>query len=389
MAQITLNSSGVASNGVLALQSNGTTTAVTISTAQNVGIGTTSPSQLLDVRGASSPTIKVRNDTATISTYAQLLFEGANTFSGTSTSYIRSITNNAGNSSTVLAFGTNADGGGAASEAARIDSSGRLGIGTTSPACKLEVATTEQSIKITGSGASNFLTIANTSRSFNFGVDATGFNVYDNTASAYRLNIDSSGRLLVNTTSILNSNNATLSGLGQSTTTGAANFAGPASYTGQIITSQSVTTAGTGWTFFTGQSGNGSSITTNNIFIYGNGNILNSNNSYGGISDIKLKENIVDATPKLDKLMQVRIRNYNLKGEYQQHKQLGVIAQELETIFPAMIEESPDKDLQGNDLGTTTKSVKYSVFVPMLIKAIQEQQALITQLQADVATLKA
>ena len=38
MAQITLNSTGVASNGALVLQSNGTTTAVTVDTAQNVGI---------------------------------------------------------------------------------------------------------------------------------------------------------------------------------------------------------------------------------------------------------------------------------------------------------------------------------------------------------------
>ena len=41
MAQITLNSSGVASNGTLKLQSNGTTDAVTIDTAQNLGLGVT------------------------------------------------------------------------------------------------------------------------------------------------------------------------------------------------------------------------------------------------------------------------------------------------------------------------------------------------------------
>ena len=66
--------------------------------------------------------------------------------------------------------------------------------------------------------------------------------------------------------------------------------------------------------------------------------------------------------------------NYNLK-EGQTQKQLGVIAQELETVFPSMIEETPDRDVEGNDLGTTTKSVKYSVFVPMLIKAVQELKA--------------
>jgi hypothetical protein len=101
------------------------------------------------------------------------------------------------------------------------------------------------------------------------------------------------------------------------------------------------------------------------------GNATNANNSYGAISDVKLKENIEDATPKLADLMQVKVRNYNLKSD-PTHKQLGVIAQELETVFPSMIDESKDTDADGNDLGTTIKSVKYSVFVPMLIKAIQE-----------------
>lgn len=123
------------------------------------------------------------------------------------------------------------------------------------------------------------------------------------------------------------------------------------------------------------------------IEIYGNGNVANSNGAYGSFSDYKLKENIVDASPKLEKLNQVRVVNYNLKTDPSQ-KLLGVVAQELEQIFPGMVEETPDRDAEGNDLWTTTKSVKYSVFVPMLIKAIQEQQAIITQLQADVATLK-
>jgi hypothetical protein len=123
--------------------------------------------------------------------------------------------------------------------------------------------------------------------------------------------------------------------------------------------------------------------------VAGNGNVTNANNSYGSTSDIKLKENIVDASPKLNKLMQVRVRNYNLKGDYEKHKQLGVIAQEIEQIFPAMVTETFDRDAEGNDLGTTTKSVKYSVFVPMLIKALQEQQAIIESLKArlDAANL--
>ena len=118
-----------------------------------------------------------------------------------------------------------------------------------------------------------------------------------------------------------------------------------------------------------------SSSKTNSITVYTNGNIQNLNNSYGSLSDVKIKENIVDATPKLADLMQVKVRNYNLKSD-QTHKQIGVIAQELEEVFPAMVEENIDRDENGNELGATTKGVKYSVFVPMLIKAIQELKAI-------------
>ena len=120
--------------------------------------------------------------------------------------------------------------------------------------------------------------------------------------------------------------------------------------------------------------------------VYANGDVQNTNNSYGALSDIKLKENIVDATPKLEKLNQVRVVNFNIKDDAQ--KQIGVIAQELEKIFPGMVNEIPDRDSEGKDLGTTTKSVKYSVFVPILVKAIQEQQSLITDLRARVAQLE-
>jgi hypothetical protein len=113
------------------------------------------------------------------------------------------------------------------------------------------------------------------------------------------------------------------------------------------------------------------------------GNVTNTNNSYAGISDIKLKENIVDATPKLEDLCKVKVRQYNLKSE-PDRKQIGVIAQELEEVFAGMVEESADKDIDNNDLGTTTKSVKYSVFVPMLIKAIQELNAKVTALEAKL-----
>jgi hypothetical protein len=159
----------------------------------------------------------------------------------------------------------------------------------------------------------------------------------------------------------------------------------PDGFTGGGYVHSSLRTAGQAWYHFIAQSGNGSTITTNNILIYGNGNVENTNNSYGAFSDIKLKENIVDATPKLNALLNVKIRNYNLIGD--ERKQIGVIAQELEQVFPGLVDEINDRDVEGNILETTTKSVKYSVFVPMLIKAIQEQQAQIEELKAKILSL--
>jgi hypothetical protein len=123
------------------------------------------------------------------------------------------------------------------------------------------------------------------------------------------------------------------------------------------------------------------------FYVQGTGNVQNTNNSYGAISDVKLKENIVDATPKLSDLMKVQVRQYNLKSD-QTLKQIGVIAQELETIFPGMIEETADRDVDNNDLGTTSKAVKYSVFVPILIKAMQELNAKVDAQAAEIAALK-
>jgi hypothetical protein len=85
--------------------------------------------------------------------------------------------------------------------------------------------------------------------------------------------------------------------------------------------------------------------------------------------------------------MKVKVRHYNLIGDT--NKQIGVVAQELETVFAGLIDETENKDGEGNSLGTSTKSVKYSVFIPMLIKAIQEQQTIINDLKARVTALEA
>jgi hypothetical protein len=130
---------------------------------------------------------------------------------------------------------------------------------------------------------------------------------------------------------------------------------------------------------------------TNSFTVWTNGNVVNTNNSYGSLSDIKLKENIVNASSQWNDLKALQIRKYNLKEEtgQQTHTQIGLIAQEVELVSPGLVSESPDRDEDGNDLGTVTKSVNYSVLYMKAVKALQEAMERIETLEAKVAALEA
>jgi hypothetical protein len=116
-----------------------------------------------------------------------------------------------------------------------------------------------------------------------------------------------------------------------------------------------------------------------------NGDLMSRSQGILTTSDIRLKENIVDATPKLQDLLKVRVVNYKLKGNVDSAKYIGVVAQELQHIFPTLVN---DGELSQEDikLGKTDsyKSVKYSCFDVILIKAFQEQLAIINKLSSQL-----
>jgi hypothetical protein len=127
---------------------------------------------------------------------------------------------------------------------------------------------------------------------------------------------------------------------------------------------------------------------TDSFIVWSNGNVINTNNSYGAISDAKMKTDIVDAGSQWADIKAVRFRKFKMKDDPIGLMQLGVIAQELEQTSPGLIDEHLDRDAEGNDLGTTTKSVKTSVLLMKAAVALQEAMARIEQLEADVAALK-
>ena len=122
--------------------------------------------------------------------------------------------------------------------------------------------------------------------------------------------------------------------------------------------------------------------TNTNVFrVQANGNVLNTNNAYGAISDRRLKENIVDAKGYLNKLNQLHVVNFSLKSEKSAvPTQLGFIADEVQGVMPKIVDVLPDEN--------ATLIVKMSVFVPAIIKAMQEQTQIINGLQTRIAALE-
>lgn len=118
------------------------------------------------------------------------------------------------------------------------------------------------------------------------------------------------------------------------------------------------------------------------------GNVKNTNNSYGALSDSRMKENIVDANSQWDDIKAVQVRRYNRIGETD--VEMGVIAQELEASgMGGLVEEGPYFDAANNPDEETRKSVKYSILYMKAVKALQEAMTRIETLETKVAALEA
>lgn len=133
-------------------------------------------------------------------------------------------------------------------------------------------------------------------------------------------------------------------------------------------------------------------------------------------SDAKLKQNINGIDNALSKVMQLIPSNYEFKGETYQELNLskgthyGFLAQDVEKVFPGLVTEremivSRTRNFAkeaNNSLGNSRrgkpesetivtepiKSVNYLEMIPILAKAIQEQQLLIQKQQTQIETLK-
>ena len=124
--------------------------------------------------------------------------------------------------------------------------------------------------------------------------------------------------------------------------------------------------------------------TTNNTweFYVTNAGVINATStSISSLSDVRLKENIKDLETGLDEVIALKPRRFDWKDREEKNV-AGFIAQEVEPVLPDLIGDFMHDDLDD------AKTVKMSDMIPTLVKAIQEQQEQIETLKTEVQELK-
>ena len=138
-------SSSVPTNGVylpsannVAISTNGTGR-LFVDASGNVGVGNSAPGSLLTVRSASSPTISVENNTST--GFGAVLFRNGGTNYGLQSRInLKALITDTATGASALTFETSTGDLAAPTERMRLDSSGRLGLGTSSPSVNLHIS---------------------------------------------------------------------------------------------------------------------------------------------------------------------------------------------------------------------------------------------------------
>ena len=277
-----------------------------------------------------------------------------------------------------------ADAGVTFTQAMTLDASGRLGIGTTSPLEKLSV-----SGAVLSSGQLQDLRASTLSIDYNSSdavgrIVATGANsstyapiVFASTTTttyAERARIDSSGNLLVGQTSgtsyklSLKTSSASQSAIGTAGTSGDTAFQA-------ILITKFDNDSTTSQNFIQFQINNGGAncgkITANGA----------NTAAFGSTSDQRVKENIVELPSQLANIMALRPVEFDYLESYGGGHQIGFIAQEMQQVYPDVISTDDSSEQIMSITGWSKTEAR-------LVKAIQEQQALINQLTARITALE-
>jgi hypothetical protein len=259
-------------------------------------------------------------------------------------------------------------------ESARIDTSGNVGIGTTSPGSKLDVSSSSNVIvasRSTGGYAAfqrlapagqqtyDFYTI-NGVEAGRITVDSSNFMAFaTGSSAAERMRIDSSGNLLVGTTS---SNGGRL----QVESGGA----------GQLSLRNSAAALGRYWKLGPDSSGSNMVVyNENNIGCY----IAYGNSTWSSSSDEREKDIIEPIADAVAKIASLRAIIGSYKNDKSKKRHSFLIAQDVQAVLPEAVDASNPDNL----------GLAYSEVIPLLVAAIQELSAKNDALEARLAALEA
>jgi hypothetical protein len=294
-------------SGVMELASANGTTAVTIDASQNVGIGTASPTAKIDIVSSSSSVARFAYSTV-VSTIVNSTGSGTSYFGDATSANAWGI--NSG-SNFVSAWTNN-------TERMRIDSSGNVGIGTSSPVTQLDISATSNP-RIRFEDVGDF---------------------------EWRMGIVDSSRFGF--------------------------FSG-----GSVTERMRITDAGEVWIAGTTDRG-AFNLQCNGTGVWGAG-------AYTNGSDARIKEEIEPISSSLEVVNKLNPVTFKYKEDWSSDRatQTGFIAQELQ-------EALADEVYIDGVVNDTSEymSVAYQNIIPILTKAIQEQQAIIQELKARIEVLE-
>jgi hypothetical protein len=246
-------------------------------------------------------------------------------------------------------------------EAARFDSSGNFGIGTSSVTAGAKVDIRGPLLIKETSGGDIFL------RSSVDGSNTPAIQVSTSSPLAFytsnteRARIDSSGNLLVGITSSLVGNTHSFVNAGST----------------QFALRNSNATAGRFW-----QVGMESSST---FLVYNNNNtgvyLTYGGTSWTANSDERMKTTLVPFEDAVDKVCSLRSGTGRYLTDEENVSRSFLIAQDVQAVLPEAVDVKEDE--QG------TLGLRYTDVVPLLVAAIKEQQATITALEARITALEA
>jgi uncharacterized protein YaiE (UPF0345 family) len=282
-------------------------------------------------------------------------------------------------------------------EAMRIDSSGNVGIGTSSNSTNVRLQVVSPTNTVAGSRGNAYIYITETAgidkgaqlalggqwsggevpfsaiagRAEAGGGAVQGYmqfsTINPSGILAERMRLDSNGNLLVGTTT--STAKFTLTGGGQTS------YFTQSSSGGYVCSMSAANNASNYYyvNWLEGATSRGA-VTSNGVVMI-----------YGGTSDYRLKENIKPMTNGLERVSKLKPVTYTWKENGKISE--GFIAHELQEVVPDAV--SGKKDQVDSDGNPMYQNIDPRMIVATLTVAIQEQQVMIEELKAEVAVLKA